>query len=50
MSVKSDDFRRRAKNADESADKALDSEARAAFREIAEHWRTMAAQADRLGW
>ena len=50
MNTKAEEFRKRTAEADEKAEKAMDTEAQAAFREIAKHWRTMAAQAERLGW
>jgi hypothetical protein len=50
MSVRSDDCRRRAEDADQKALEAREASARADYEEIARQWRAMAEQADRLGW
>jgi len=43
-------FRAKAVDCDKLADKAGDAEAKRMLREAAENWRTMADQAERLGW
>jgi hypothetical protein len=50
MSVRSNDCRRRAEQADQKALEARDPGARADYQEIARQWRAMAEQAERLGW
>ena len=49
MGQKADEYRQRAKEADEKAKVATDLEAKQAYRDIAQHWRTMAEQTERLG-
>lgn len=47
MGQKADDYRRRAKEAEEKAKQVKDLEAKKAYADIANHWRIMAEQADR---
>jgi len=48
MSARSDEYRRRTKEAEESARKATDRQARESFEEIARGWRDLADQLDRF--
>ena len=50
MSVRSDDCRRRADEAEQKAREVRDASARKDYEEIARKWRLMAEQAERLGW
>ncbi len=45
---KAEDYRRNAEAAEEQAEKAIDLEAKRTWRTVADHWRAMAEQADRL--
>ncbi len=48
--TKEEDYGERAKEADRSADRTKDYQAKQIYREVAQHWRDMAAQAKRNGW
>jgi hypothetical protein len=50
MESKAKQYERQAKEADEKAETVRDSEAKQTWRDIAAHWRAMAAQAKRNGW
>jgi len=49
MSVRSDDCRRRAEQAEQKSRETRDPSVRDDYAEIARQWRVMAEQADRLG-
>jgi hypothetical protein len=46
---KADEYLARARECEEKAEACHDPDARRAFKEVAQHWRQMASQADRLG-
>lgn len=50
MSAKSEEYRRRAEQAEERARNARDLDLRQAYADIARQWREMAAQAERQRW
>ena len=50
MSSRAEYFRTKAAECEEKAEAARDTEAKRMFREAAQHWREMAAQAERLKW
>ncbi len=50
MSSKADYYRARAAECEEKVEAAMDIHAKEMFKEVARHWREMAAQAERHGW
>jgi hypothetical protein len=50
MGSKADEYRRRAKDAEEQAEGFSDPTVKIAWLSIAKHWRDMAEQAERNGW
>ena len=50
MESKEKEYGRQAKESDEKAETVQGTEARQIWRDIAAHWRAMAAQAKRNGW
>jgi hypothetical protein len=50
MSAKSDEYQRRAEEADKEAAKCLDPQSKRSYEQIAQKWREMAAQAKRNDW
>ncbi len=50
MDSKADEYREKAEEAETRSEKTNDCEAKITWREVAEHWRYMAAQAERNGW
>jgi hypothetical protein len=50
MGSKAEQYECEAKEADEKADTAHDTEAKQMWRDVAAHWRAAAAQARRNGW
>jgi hypothetical protein len=49
MSDKAEEYRRRATEADEQAEAALEDSVKIAWLNVAKHWRDMADQAERMG-
>jgi hypothetical protein len=47
---RAEEYRRRAKEAEEQANKVRDPSAKEGFLDIARQWREMAEQAERQGW
>ena len=47
---RADEYRKRAKDAEDYAERTVDSVIKQAFREVARQWREMAEQAERNGW
>ncbi len=50
MSPKSEEYRRRAEEADEMARNARDLDLRQSYEDMARQWREMATQAERQRW
>jgi len=47
---KAEEYRRRAKDAEQQAEQARDVAAKRSWGEVAEQWREMAIRAERHGW
>jgi hypothetical protein len=50
VTVKEEQYRRKAQDCDRMSDEAKEPEAKRMLKEAAEQWRQMAAQAERHGW
>jgi hypothetical protein len=48
--TKAEEYREKAKEADEAAESCRDYEAKQVYRDVAQNWRNMAEQAQRNGW
>jgi hypothetical protein len=48
--TKAEEYRERAREADEAAEQSRDLLAKQMYRQVAQNWRDMANQAERNGW